>query len=90
MATVDETLQYFEELEETFSTKGWKNLIQEAKAQLYQYQNDAIEVDSWEKVCEIRGEVRQLSRLLNLEEMISILKDQATRQAAEDAENAGL
>jgi hypothetical protein len=90
VATVDETLQYFEELEETFSTKGWKNLIQEAKAQLYQYQNDAIEVDSWEKVCEIRGEVRQLSRLLNLEEMISILKDQATRQAAEDAENAGL
>lgn len=86
MAGIDETIEYFEELQEMFATKGWKNLTAEARSQLYQYQNDILEVDSWDKVCEIRGEVRQLSRLLNLEEMIALLKEQAARQALEDAE----
>ena len=90
MASIEETLRYFEELEEMFSTKGWKNLVSEARSQLYQYQGDILEVDSWDKVCEIRGEVKQLSRLLNLEDMISLLKAQAIAQAREEAEDASL
>jgi hypothetical protein len=41
-----EALEYFERLEETFATPGWKQLIDEARAQLYQYQADVLEVDS--------------------------------------------
>jgi hypothetical protein len=80
-----EALEYFEKLEETFSTQGWKLLIEEARAQLYQYQADVLEVDSWEKVCELRGQVQQLSRLINLEEVTGLMRQQAEDRLLEEA-----
>lgn len=85
-----EALEYIEQLEETFSTMGWRQLIEEAKAQLYQYQGDVLEADTWEKVCELRGQVQQLSRLINLEEMTGLMRVQWEAQLAEDDEIADL
>lgn len=91
MATAREAVEYFDELQETFSTRGWKQLIEEAKSQLYQYQADVLEIGSWDKVCELRGQVMQLSRLINLEEVTATLKAQAEHQVLEDlAESADL
>lgn len=80
-----EALEYFEKLEETFSTPGWKQLIDEARSQLYQYQADVLEVDSWDKVCELRGQVTQLSRLINLEEVTGLMRQQAEDRLLEEA-----
>jgi hypothetical protein len=76
-----EALEYIERLEETFATPGWKQLIEEARAQLYQYQAD---------VCELRGQVVQLSRLINLEEVTGILRAQAEDRILEDEADADL
>lgn len=85
-----EALEYFEKLEETFATPGWKQLIDEARSQLYQYQADVLEVDSWDRVCELRGQVIQLSRLINLEEVTVLMRQQAEdsllEEASEDAD----
>lgn len=89
--TAREALEYFEKLEEVFGCEGWKLLLEEARSQLYQYQADVLEVDSWDKVCELRGQVTQLSRLLNLEQMTEMLKQQAEEQVlAEAADSADL
>jgi hypothetical protein len=85
MSRAREALEYFEKLDETFGTEGWKLLIDEAKSQLYQYQADVIEADSWDKVCELRGQVTQLSRLVNLEEVTGLLKQQAENAVLEEA-----
>jgi len=85
-----EALEYIERLEETFATPGWKQLIEEARAQLYQYQADVLDVDSWDKVCELRGQVTQLSRLINLEEVTGLLRQQAEDRILEDEADADL
>lgn len=80
-----EALEYFEKLQEVFATEGWKLLIDEAKAQLYQYQADVMQAESWDQVCELRGQVTQLSRLINLEEVTDLLKAQAEQQVLVEA-----
>lgn len=80
-----EALEYIENLEETFATQGWRQLIEEAQAQLYQYQADVLEVDTWDKVCELRGQVIQLSRLVNLKEVTALIKEQAESAILDEA-----
>jgi hypothetical protein len=80
-------LEDFNDLEEVFAMRGWRKLIEEAKSQLYQYQADALEVPSWDKVNELRGQCLQLSRLINLEEVTALMKAQVLEeQAAENAD----
>lgn len=79
-----EALEYFEKLEETFGTEGWRLIIEEAKAQVYQYQGDVLESKNWDAVCELRGHVTQLSRLINLEAVTELLKEQAEAQVLAD------
>jgi len=86
-----EILEYFEKLEDLFGNPGWKLVVEEAKAQLYQFQADVLEARTWEAVCELRGQVMQLSRIINMEEVVSMLKAQAEEQVlAEAADNADL
>ena len=87
---VDEGIRYFEQLEEMFATQGWRNLVEEAKGQVYQYQADALEAPNWERLCEIRGEVLQLSRIANLEEVTALLKAQYIADARDADDNADL
>jgi hypothetical protein len=67
-------LRYIEQLEEMFATEGWQNLVDEAKAQIYQYQCDAFQARSWEDFVELRGKVAQLSSVVNLEEVTRLMK----------------
>jgi hypothetical protein len=82
---VDDTEKYFDELEEMFATQGWRNLVEEAKAQIYQFQSDALEQTSWDRVCELRGQVMQLARLVNLEEVTAFMRAQSAEASALDA-----
>jgi hypothetical protein len=79
-----DALEYFEKLEEMFGTEGWRLVIEEAKAQVYQYQADVLEAKTWDEVCELRGHVTQLSRLINLESGTALLKQQAESQVLID------
>lgn len=75
--------EYYTDLIELFSVPGWKRLIREAYAQVVQNQADAIDAPSWDRVCELRGENAQLSRLINLEPMVRAMQAQATGIEAE-------
>ena len=87
---MSDPLEYIDALEEMFATQGWRNLIEEAKAQAYQYQADALECKSWEQVCELRGQVLQLSRLVNLEQVTSMMKAQYLAEREDEALDADL
>ena len=78
---MDDTEKYFDDLEEMFATPGWRNLVEEAKAQIYQFQSDALERPTWDSVCELRGQVMQLARLVNLEEVTAFMRAQALSEA---------
>lgn len=80
----EEGIRYFEQLDEMFATQGWRNLVEEAKAQIYQYQADALEVANWDRLNEIRGEVLQLARLTNLEEVTAAMKQQFLEDIADE------
>jgi hypothetical protein len=83
-------LQYIETLENTFATPGWKLLVQEAKNQIYQYQLSVFDAKNWDEVNLLKGNVEQLSRFVNLEEMIALMRkgveDQYLTIASQDAE----
>lgn len=73
----EDFLEYAEKLLETFATPGWKLVVEEAKRQIYQLQADALDQKSWENVCRLQGEAAQLSRIVNLEDTIVLMVQQA-------------
>jgi hypothetical protein len=81
-------LKYIEQLEEMFATDGWRNLVDEAKSQIYQYQCDCFQSRTWEEFVELRGRVAQLSSVVNLEEVTKLMKANylAELEADEDAD----
>lgn len=68
MALTQEQAQYYDALDEMFSTRGWKLFVEEATALIYQKQADALEQPSWDKVNELRGQALQLAEVVNFEE----------------------
>ena len=62
-----EQKEYYDQLDEVFALPGWKKIIEEAKAQIYQNQSDALECADWAAVCELRGKSLSLVDLINLE-----------------------
>lgn len=44
MALSPELRKYYDDLGEMFATPGWKNLVEEAKTEIYQMQADALEI----------------------------------------------
>lgn len=89
MAQVEkDPIQYIEELEEMFATQGWKNLTEEAHAQLAEYKDMALTLPTWERVCELRGQALQLARIINLPEMTAMLRQNVEAQEAEDEDDA--
>lgn len=85
MALTREQFEYYEALEEMFATKGWRKLVEDAKAQIYQYQADALDAPSWDVVNVLRGKGLQLAELVNLEEVSRL-----QRQLLEEDEDANL
>jgi hypothetical protein len=86
MGLTPEDQQYFQDMEETFATQGWKRLVEEARKLIYNIQADALEARSYEQVCEMRGRAGQLAELVNLEELTDLQKQQAL--AAPELEEA--
>lgn len=68
MALTPEQEEYYNALDEMFATKGWKTLVEEATAMIYQAQADALEQPSWDHVNVLRGKAMQLAEIVNFEE----------------------
>jgi len=68
MALTQEQIDYYDAMEEMFATAGYKLLIEDAKAQVYQYQADALEQPSWDHVNVMRGKALTLAELVNFED----------------------
>ena len=62
-----EQKDYYDDLDMMFATPGWKRVIEDAKAQIYQNQADALECPDWDAVCELRGKSLSLVDVINLE-----------------------
>lgn len=76
MALTPEQEYYFDQLEDLFAMPGFKLLVEEAKAQIYEYQAMALEQPNWDAVNELRGRAKQLAEFTNLEEVTAIQKSQ--------------
>ena len=85
MALTPEQEEYYDSMEELFSTKGWKILVEDARAQIYQYQADALEAPSWDVVNVLRGKGLQLAELTNLEE-VTVMQRRLLEEESEDAD----
>jgi len=72
----DADIDYYDDLESMFGTRGWKHLCEEARKQIYQFQAEALEAKSYEQVCYLRGQAEQLARLVNLAEITATLRAQ--------------
>lgn len=85
MALTQAQTEYYDALEELFSTTGWKVLIEDATAQIYQYQADALEQPSWDHVNVMRGKAMQLAELVNFEDT-SLMQKALLETEDEDAD----
>ena len=85
MAITHEQEQYYDALDEVFALPGWKKIIEEAKAQIYQNQSDALECADWAAVCELRGKSLSLVDLINLE-AVSLMQRQQLEEPDDDAD----
>lgn len=85
MALTPEQTEYYNDLEELFATSGWKKVIEDAQAQIYQFQADALEQPNWDAVNVLRGRALQLNELTLLED-ISMM--QKAELESEDEDNA--
>jgi hypothetical protein len=84
MATEDTDIKrYYDELDEMFGTRGWKNLVAEAKSQLAEWKEIMPTLRSWDQVNELRGQMLQLARIINLEEVTDLMRQQAADEAAD-------
>lgn len=72
--------QEIRELEETFSTLGWRRLVADAEAAIRDREAAALQARSFEEVCFLRGEAAQLFYLVNLERAIQMAKAQAEEE----------
>lgn len=79
-----EQREYYDELDAVFALPGWKRIIEDAKAQIYQNQADALECSSWDILNVLRGKSLNLNELIVLEE-ISVTQ-RAMLEAPDDAD----
>ena len=59
--------------------------MEEAVASIHDRKAEALEAPTWEQVCEMRGEARQLAYLSNLDVITGNLLDMLTYEEDEDA-----
>jgi hypothetical protein len=83
-ATMDQQLtNYFNSLEDTFGTAGWRALIEDAKREIYELQASALEAASYEEIMFMKGQAEVLNRLINLPEITAATR--AQHEANDDA-----
>ena len=86
MALTREQVEYYDAMEELFTSKGWRLLIEDATAQVYQYQADALEQPSWDHVNVMRGKAMQLAELVNFEDTTTMQKRLLEQEDDDDAD----
>ena len=74
MALTTAQKDYYEAMDGMFSTPGYKLMIEDATAQIYQNQADALEAPNWDSVNILRGKSQALAELVNLEDTTDIQK----------------
>ena len=74
MALTPEQEQYYDALEDVFALPGWKLIVEEALKEIYNIQASMLEVPSWDRVCELRGEASRLAEFTRLEEVTRMQK----------------
>lgn len=84
MALTKEQVDYYDAMEGMFATPGYKIMIKDATAQIYQHQADALELASWDFVNVLRGKSQALAELVNLEETTNLQK--ASLEEPDDAD----
>lgn len=82
MQLTQEQSKYYDDLDEMFATRGWRIMMEDAKAQIYQNQADALEQPNWDSVNVLRGKALQLAELVNMEEITAL-----QRQIIEDEDD---
>lgn len=86
MALTPEQEQYYDKLEDMFSTPGWKLLMEESRALIYQYQAASLEQPSWDAVNILKGKATQLAELINFEEVSMLQKTELEKEEEDDAD----
>lgn len=80
-----EQVEYYDALEELFTSSGWRILSKDAEAQIYQNQADALDCRSWDAVNVLRGKNLQLLELVNLE-AVTTMQKQLLEEEEDDAD----
>jgi hypothetical protein len=80
-----EQLREFDDFEEMVATPGFKRMVEQARKTIYQYQADALEAPSWERVCILRGKAEALAELVNFEDSLALHKRTLLEEEFEDA-----
>lgn len=78
--------EYYDALEELFTSKGWRLLAADAEAQIYQNQADALECKDWDEVNVLRGKNLQLLDVVNLEAVTTMQKQLLEEEDEDDAD----
>ena len=71
-----EQREYYDDLDAVFSLPGWKRIIADAEAQIYQNQADALECATWDILNVLRGKSLALNELLQLEPISIVQREQ--------------
>jgi hypothetical protein len=78
-----QTENYFNALEDTFGTAGWRNLVEDAKREIYELQASALEAASYEEIMFMKGQAEVLNRIVNLRDITAATK--AQHEVGDDA-----
>ena len=81
---IEDNTKYWDDLEEMFATNGWRQLILELKAEIYQSQADALEAPTWDDVNRFKGRANALAYIANLEQIVSLQRKQKQSEEADD------
>lgn len=82
-----ELIQYYNDLDDMFGMKGWLQLLENAKAEIYDLQATALEAASYEEIMFMKGQAEVLNRIINLRDITSATRAHHEADAEADAED---
>lgn len=82
---IDES-KFWDDLDEMFMTDGWRGLVEELRAEVYQTQADALEANTWERVNQLKGRAQAYAYLANLQDIVKMQRQQAAASADVEAD----
>ena len=80
--TQEERDKLDEDILKLMGTREWLNIAENLKKDIYNLQASMMEVDTWDKVNELRGFCQGITYIINLRDTVI----QARKQEAQDAD----